>query len=233
VRNHLLVARPTTITNEQILLAARLVFLEKGIRGTTAEVARRAGIAEGSIFKRFKTKEELFCAAMSEDGVPPFMALLERRAPDEDLRKTLLAVGLEMIEFFRNILPAVMMSWSNAGAIPLHLRGPNPPPVRTVRAIAEFFQQEIRAGRIAKTDPEVLARLFLGSVQNYVFFELIAREGTRALMSERVYLRRVIQVLWDGVSPWRSKEESRSSRKSRSQRSPRSERPRKPRRRVR
>mgnify|MGYP001134528590 CR=1 FL=1 len=59
-------ARPTSIDDDQILTAARAVFLEHGIRGTTLEVAQRAGVSEGSIFKRWKTKEELFHAAMNQ-----------------------------------------------------------------------------------------------------------------------------------------------------------------------
>jgi AcrR family transcriptional regulator len=56
--------RRSTISDALILDSARAVFLEKGIRATTAEVARHAGIAEGSIFNRFHTKEELFRASM-------------------------------------------------------------------------------------------------------------------------------------------------------------------------
>lgn len=216
MRNHLLVARPTTITNAQILAAARALFLEKGIRATTAEVARRAGVAEGSIFKRFKTKEELFSAAMLKDEAPPFIALLEERSAGDDLEKTMLEVGVAAIEFFRTILPSVMMAWSNAGTVPELLRGPNPPPVRTVRALSAFFASEIRARRIRKTDPEVLARIFLGSIQSYVFFELLGQP----LPLERAYLRRVIRVLWDGVSAWKSEERSRTG----SSHSPRSSR---------
>src|SRR5215470_10839817 len=74
-----LMVRPARITDSQILVAARDVFLEKGISATTAEVARRAGIAEGSIFKRFPTKEHLFCAAMTPGGDPPWLKLILSR----------------------------------------------------------------------------------------------------------------------------------------------------------
>ena len=47
-----------------ILSAARAVFLERGAMGTTSEVAARAGVSEGTIFNRFKSKEMLFRAAM-------------------------------------------------------------------------------------------------------------------------------------------------------------------------
>src|SRR6188768_584747 len=59
--------RPPVISNERLLEVAREVFLEFGIRATTLEVATRAGVAEGTIFHRFKSKDELFRAAMNFD----------------------------------------------------------------------------------------------------------------------------------------------------------------------
>ena len=56
--------RPPTIDSEKLLAAAREVFLERGIRATTLEVAQRARVSEGSLFHRFKTKEALFRAAL-------------------------------------------------------------------------------------------------------------------------------------------------------------------------
>jgi AcrR family transcriptional regulator len=51
-------ARPT-----EIVVAAIDVFAEKGFRGATLdEVARRAGVAKGTVFVYFATKEELFRA---------------------------------------------------------------------------------------------------------------------------------------------------------------------------
>jgi AcrR family transcriptional regulator len=44
-------ARPPKITNEEILAAARQVFLEQGEGGSTLEIAEKAGISEASIFK--------------------------------------------------------------------------------------------------------------------------------------------------------------------------------------
>ena len=56
--------RPVSIHNDAILEAASQVFLAHGYQASTAEIARRAGVSEGSIFKRFKTKTDLFLAAM-------------------------------------------------------------------------------------------------------------------------------------------------------------------------
>ena len=53
-------ARTARITEERILEAAREVFLAEGFGAQTAKIAQRAGVSEGSIFKRFATKEALF-----------------------------------------------------------------------------------------------------------------------------------------------------------------------------
>ena len=46
---------------QQILDAAREVFTERGFaRATTAEIARTAGIAEGTIYNYFGSKRDLF-----------------------------------------------------------------------------------------------------------------------------------------------------------------------------
>lgn len=50
---------------QDILEAALIVFAGNGYNGaTTAEIARAAGIAEGTIFRHFATKKELLIAVL-------------------------------------------------------------------------------------------------------------------------------------------------------------------------
>ena len=52
-------------TRDRILEAALSLFSEHGYRGaTTAEIARQAGVAEGTIYRYFKDKKELFLACV-------------------------------------------------------------------------------------------------------------------------------------------------------------------------
>src|SRR6185436_12009941 len=96
--------RPPKIKDEEILAAAREVFLEKGIRATTAEVARRAGIAEGSVFNRFPTKLALFQAAMRPTmEEPPWARLLVDRVGQGDLFENLVEIGGQVLDFLRQI----------------------------------------------------------------------------------------------------------------------------------
>ena len=57
-----------------VLEAARSVFAERGIDAGVAEVAERAGVGVGTIFRRFPTKDDLL-AAVVEDRVDEIRAL--------------------------------------------------------------------------------------------------------------------------------------------------------------
>lgn len=196
--------RPLSISDDQILEAARAVFLQKGIRATTAEVARRAGVAEGSVFKRFKNKDELFVACMEPavlgaDWVRTFVTGATKR----DVRAVLYQAGLETIEFFRQLLPIMMMSWSNRArsGLPPHLSGANPPPLRALKAVAGSLETHMRAGRLKRHDPEILTRVFIASMQNYAFLELVLKQSEHPPIPPEMYVRGVIQLLWTGAAP--------------------------------
>lgn len=52
-------------TRERIISSARALFAEKGYDGaTTSQIARRAGVAEGTIYRHFASKKDLFMACI-------------------------------------------------------------------------------------------------------------------------------------------------------------------------
>jgi AcrR family transcriptional regulator len=197
-------ARPTIISDERILEAAREVFIEQGIAATTAEVARRAGVAEGTIFKRFSTKAELFKAAMQVDfDDPDWLRTLIGARDDDDPREVLYQVGIQAVTFFRRLMPFIMMQWSSGKkhGVPEQLQGPNSPPLRALKALSVFIERQIRSGQMRKTEPEIVARMLLGSIQSYVFFEILMRAQSKMPLPVEGYLRGIINVLWTGVEP--------------------------------
>jgi len=95
-------------TGKKILKAATRVFVEKGYRGaTTSEIAKEAGVAEGTIFKHFKTKKELFLSlfvpAIMEMTLPEVLDSLEelleeeKNSPEEEVLKAIFKNRLELI----------------------------------------------------------------------------------------------------------------------------------------
>jgi AcrR family transcriptional regulator len=47
---------------KRLLDAAAEVFAERGLEASTAEIARRAGVGQGTVFRRFPTKDDLVAA---------------------------------------------------------------------------------------------------------------------------------------------------------------------------
>ena len=197
-------ARPAVIRDEMIVEAAREVFLARGIRATTAEVAEKAGVSEGSIFKRFRSKLELFEAAMgSLDEDPEFVRGLPERVGRGEILESLTELGHAVERHMRRVVPLVMMQWSNPGAEPLTCRAgaAAPSPVRVLRALVSYFEAEMSLGRIRRADPEIAARAFIGGIHNGVITELLVRGQDELPLAPEPFLRSFIQLVWDGLAP--------------------------------
>lgn len=71
----------------QILRAAVTLFAARGFeRTTTKDIAREAGISEGTIYKYFASKQELLLAMITPVVVGPLPRLFAPEAPDDDAR---------------------------------------------------------------------------------------------------------------------------------------------------
>ena len=84
------------------LLAVARYFLERGIWATTLEVAERAGVSEGSLFNRFKSKEGLFAAAMNFDAeeAPRLLQGAISDIEELEVREGLVKVSTALLEIY-------------------------------------------------------------------------------------------------------------------------------------
>ena len=58
---------PPEERREQLLCAAKKLFVKKGYRGTTAdEIARKAGLTKGALYYHFKKKEDILFALVQQ-----------------------------------------------------------------------------------------------------------------------------------------------------------------------
>jgi AcrR family transcriptional regulator len=146
-----------------IVAAALPLVVEHGTSVTTAQVARAAGIGEGTVFRAFADKDELLAACMAE-ALRRDDTLAHVRAIDLD--QPLADRLIEAVETMRAYLSRMS---AVAGAV-RHLTtsrpAPDAAPVRdlrreamteTVDALAGLFEPE--QDRLRR-DPEYLARMF-------------------------------------------------------------------------
>jgi AcrR family transcriptional regulator len=173
VRDLLVAAR-----REQILGAATRVFAEKGYsRATTREVAREAGVSEGTIYNYFEDKEALLMAIMDT------LNETERRA--EDFREGLgtdfqgffeayLRHRMDLIwenrEIFRVVMSEMLV---NAGLRERYMREVVEP---TMRIGEENFQERVRQGKMHATNEPLVMRVVAGSVLGLLVLGLLGEK---------------------------------------------------------
>lgn len=76
--------RADAARNERLLLAAaREAFTEEGFDVSVEEIARRAGVGKGTVYRRFETKEALAWAAL-HDVVADFETAADQAVENDD-----------------------------------------------------------------------------------------------------------------------------------------------------
>jgi len=196
-------ARPVSIRNDAILDAARKVFLRYGYQAATARVAREAGVSEGSLFKHFKTKSDLFLAAMEvESKVQAWQKQLMQSVGAGDIRQTLEVAGRKLLRQIQTLMPRIVMVRSSGIVITGgdRLHGQPPPEIKMLTA---YFKAESRQGRLVIRAPEALAHIFVGALSHYAFCETIF--GYRPA-PPGAYVRIIVDILLQAIRPGKQKD---------------------------
>ncbi len=204
-------ARIPKITNEEILAAARQVFLEQGMGASTLEIAERAGISEASIFKRFTTKQALFLAAIGITETPKWIKALSSHAPTADIKTELTNICGEMLAFYQEVLPRVMMMMA-PGNLPHSPQCPLPP-IRDSQLLAEYLEWAITQRHLRSCDSTTIAHMLVGAITNYVTTQTIVSQAMVSQLPAKFplpkpqsinpsrFLQNLIETLWMGIAP--------------------------------
>ncbi|MEO1132403.1 MAG: TetR/AcrR family transcriptional regulator [Cyanobacteria bacterium J06639_1] len=199
--------RPPKITNEEILEAARKVFLARGVRASTVEIAELAGISEASIFKRFATKQKLFMAAMGIPENPAWVEVLSGQEPSPDVRAELVEICVLILEFNREFMPRVLMLLAQGNLPQSQMPDFLPPPYRDRLLLAKYFKRAIAAGYMRSCDAETLSSIIVGTLMNQVMGSIMAQKLARGKatpppdIDARALAEDLIETLWTGIAP--------------------------------
>lgn len=202
------------LMRDRILTAAVSVMRERGVTNTTTkEIARVAGVAEGSIYNHFANKSELVAASMAEvaGGIRDAMARLHGRIGEGTVEDNLTELAEAEIEFFTDLLPITgpvlgdpeLRGWLRRGG-PRPGEGPAVGPALGHAGLIAYLEAEQGAGRLgAGARPEYLAAALIGACQQYSFIRLITdpavmTDTARLPAEPGEYAREVVRVLLTG-----------------------------------
>ncbi|AWN23390.1 TetR/AcrR family transcriptional regulator [Deinococcus irradiatisoli] len=191
-------ARPRTISDEQIVEAAREVFLEQGFSATTAEIARRAGVSEGTLFNRFASKEELFAETLGLNERGHCQTDFSALVGSGDVRLNLEQLAWRFLDAARRILPQLMVIWSRGQAPMVKPAGWRDPLSEEIEALSRYLQAEVTLGRLRPIDCQVAAAALLGALMSQVHRELQAGPGIEGAR----FVRSLLDMWWPGMQPF-------------------------------
>lgn len=193
--------RPQTIREDRLLDAARDVFRERGHSTTTAEIARRAGVSEGILFYRYKSKEALLAAVIHRETQPPetlreIAKTATERTVAENLERIVGALLAAVMQAHPFLELAETSSASGEIRRVLFAKARKPPPQRIVELVAGYLRSEMRRGRLRAVDPIPVSRAIFGGCVDYVR----SRRFVDGEADQRPFVRGLVDVLLHGVA---------------------------------
>jgi AcrR family transcriptional regulator len=190
-----------TARRNQILDAATTVFAEKGFhRATIKDVARAAGIADGTIYTYFSSKTEVLLGILNRLNESTEREMQFALGSEQDVRaffKAYVRQRRSLIwpnaEVFRAVLPEMLV---NAELRDLYYQQVLVP---TFRVAEHYFLAQMEEGQLRKVDVPLAVRAIAGTVLGLLMTQLLGDELIAARWEE---LPEVLTTLmFDGLKP--------------------------------
>jgi AcrR family transcriptional regulator len=181
------VSLPPDQRRDALVAATLPLLLEHGRLVTTRQIAQAAGVAEGTIFRVFDSKDDLVLAAIEQGlDIEPFVAELESIDREQDLRGRLLDLTERLQVRFTGIF-ALMTAMGMVG----------PPRAHRHTAEARARGDEVM---VALVEPDA-DRLTCRPDQLVHMLRLLTFSGTHPHVSDGRPLtaEQIVGVLLDGV----------------------------------
>jgi AcrR family transcriptional regulator len=195
-------ARPRTVSNQQIAGAVRRALLEHGPRVSTQDIARRVGVSQPALFKRFGTREGILASAFERGPPPSWLHTLEAGpTADQPVRSQLAGLLLDMMAFFETVVEDLVLLRAGGVAVEaVFPTGHAAPPLMARRKLAHWLAAAARLGMLQVKDPATVADAMLGALEARCF---LAHLGGKRMVagSSRRNVTALVDAWWHGIQP--------------------------------
>ena len=166
------VGRGRQVTDDELLQAARELFLQHGPSASVDLVAERVGITGPAVFRRMGSKQNLMVRALTSGFGGSFVGVLQSGPhTDVPLREQLTDIVRVLRQDIEELLPC-LSTLRAAGMEPTEIAGyfEEPPPARAQREMAAWIRRGQRSGLLREQDADAAAISCIGAVHMRVFF---------------------------------------------------------------
>jgi len=180
--------------------AAIKVFSRKGFNGTTTrEIAREAGIAEGTIFRYFKTKKDLFLSLLSPFVVQSLADILEEvyGEDDETVLKAILRNRFEIIN--KNIDLVKLLIAESQFHPELRDRFVGKIVMEAAGLLEKYIVQKIEEGEYQDIDPAIAVRALAGMTGIFVLWREYLAGDKYIAFEEDIVIDTIADIYLNGI----------------------------------
>lgn len=190
---------------QRILASARRLFGERNFSSvSTQDIADAAGVSKANVFHHFRSKADLYEAAL-RDSHKRFQQLLLELVSDERELPVLLN------DFGERHLMQLLENDSAVSMLLRHVlnKGSESTGAQVESIIFQSFEQLVdaftklkQAGRLAApTDPEIVAMSLIGSHLCFFLLRKVLAQGELATADPAVFNQRLVAQLITGMAP--------------------------------
>ncbi len=188
--------RSKTISDDDILAAARSLFLKEGTRASTRTLAKQANISEAVIFQRFGTKEDLFFAAM----VPPqaqLKAMFDAQPGQHSVTANLNLISSQIVAYFCEIMPIFLALISHPSFdMQSFLQKHRMPAMQIEQELLTYLSAEAVLGRIRPDGIDATTKILISHLHHLALSKTI---GGQDAVDTQQAIADAIDLLWQGL----------------------------------
>jgi AcrR family transcriptional regulator len=182
--------RRRQVSDQQISLAAREVFLDRGPKAPVAMVAKKLGVSTATLFQRTGSKQQLMLMALQPETTA--INELDRGVQtDVPVRDQLSRILVELNEYLGTIISGSLTL--RAARIEAELPEPTPYKLRTL--LAQWLTQANAAGILAVDDARTAADVLIGALESRHIHAYMQQEILSS-KQHREYIRAMLDVVF-------------------------------------
>lgn len=194
--------RPQTVTDDEILKVARKIFLENGPQASVEQIAKKLGLSQPALFKRFGTKRALMVKAMQAPKKIDWFEVIDNGPDDRpfiDQLKELLEIISQFLKTIQPIIQFIQMT--DISPIELMKENDVPPPVKGIMKISKWLERCHKKGLVREVNFQQTAISIMGTIQFNTFAKtfLSSINMSPELIGSDDFINTLPDLIWNGL----------------------------------
>jgi AcrR family transcriptional regulator len=193
--------REREMRRQQIMVAAKRVFTQKGYEKSTVEdIAREAELSPGTLYLYFKSKDELYaslCLRVLRFINVKVDHVISEKTTDYEAKQLGLLNAMKDVYAFDPLILNNMFHLQSSDTLktlsPDLLEEINELSRKALQSMAGMFKQGVKAGRIIDRNPLALADILWALFSGIVLWE----ESKKMISADRSHLEKTFEVAFD------------------------------------